>query len=67
MPVGVVDEEHVLFFIENQDAMKYWSFLPNREDVFFVELVPDISSGGWILPRLSTNLHQKEDNCCEKE
>jgi hypothetical protein len=50
-PTAVVDNEHIIVFLDKHEAMMYWSFLPGREFIHVIDLIPDPNSGGWIIPR----------------
>ena len=50
-PTAVVDGEHIIVFLDKHEAMMYWSFLPGREFIHVIDMIPDPNSGGWIIPR----------------
>jgi len=49
-PTVLIEGEHMVLFIDEHEAMRYWMFLPNRDEVLVVRLNPDMKSGGWIMP-----------------
>jgi hypothetical protein len=49
----VNEEDSVLIFIDAHEARKYWMFLPNRDCYTLLELNADLTSGAWILPKVS--------------
>ena len=60
-PTAVIDGDHVLFFLDRHEAMKYWVFLPNREHVHLVQCIADIESGGWSIPNFMNQQQHVDD------
>jgi hypothetical protein len=48
--IVMTPEEFMLFFVDSYEAWKFWVSKPDRDKWALISMLPDIESGGWIIP-----------------